>query len=112
MSLQFEIERLQEEVADKQVEVEKCPKPGLVETQKKELSKAVEELKVEVAQRSHEIRRLTEELNDKAKHTSYELKEIETCGEEQANLKVELVRCRSAPGHISKQVESLGKQLK
>eukprot|EP00116_Pleurobrachia_bachei_P001498 sb/3461760/ len=111
VSLQFEIERLQEEVADKQVEVEKCPKPGLVETQKKELSKAVEELKVEVAQRSHEIRRLTEELNDKAKHTSYELKEIETCGEEQANLKVELVRCRSAPGHISKQVESLGKQL-
>ena len=28
VSLQFEIERLQEELGDKQVEVEKCPKPG------------------------------------------------------------------------------------
>ena len=28
VSLQFEIERLQEELSDKKVEVEKCPKPG------------------------------------------------------------------------------------
>ena len=29
VSLQFEIERLQEELSDKKVEVEKCPKPGI-----------------------------------------------------------------------------------
>jgi len=111
VSLQFEIERLQEELSDKKVEVEKCPKPGLVEAQRKELSKAVEDLKVEVAQRTHEIRRLTEELGDKSKQTGLELKDVEDSGEEQAKLKVELVRCRSAPGHISKQVESITKQL-
>ena len=37
--------------------------------------------------------------------------QVEDSGEEQAKLKVELVRCRSAPGHISKQVESINKQL-
>lgn len=111
VSLQFEIERSQEELADKKIEVEKCPKPGLVEAQRKELSKAVDELKVEVAQRSHEIRRLSEELADKSKQHGVELKEVEDCGEEQAQLKVELVRCRSAPGHISKQVESIQKQI-
>lgn len=49
---------------------------GLVEAQRKELSKAVEDLKVEVAQRSHEIRRLTEELGDKTKQTGLEFKEV------------------------------------
>ena len=83
----------------------------MVEAQRKELSKAVEELKVEVAQRTHEIRRLSEELADKSKQTGMELKEVEEGGEEQAKLKVELVRCRSAPGHISKQIESTNKQF-
>lgn len=82
-----------------------------MEAQRKELSKAVEDLKVEVAQRTHEIRRLTEELADKSKQTGVELKDVENSGEEQAKLKVELVRCRSAPGHISKQVESINKQI-
>ena len=50
--------------------------PGLVEAQRKELSKAVEDLKVEVAQRTHEIRRLTEELGDKSKQTGLELKDV------------------------------------
>ena len=49
---------------------------GLVEAQRKELSKAVEDLKVEVAQRTHEIRRLTEELGDKSKQTGLELKDV------------------------------------
>lgn len=111
VSLQFEIERLTEECNDKKQEVEKCPKPGLVEAQRKELSKAVEELKVEVAQRTHEIRRLSEELGDKSKQTSQEMKDVEEGGDKQAELKVELVRCRSAPGHISKQIESITKQI-
>lgn len=111
VSLNFEIERLNEEVADKKVEVEKCPKPGLAEAQTKEITKGIEDLKVEVAQRIHEIRRLTEELADKSKQTGIEIKDVENSGEEQAKLKVELVRCRSAPGHISKQSESLTKQL-
>lgn len=32
VSLQFEIERLTEEINDKQQEVEKCPKPGKIGT--------------------------------------------------------------------------------
>ena len=52
------------------------PFSGLVEAQRKELSKAVEDLKVEVAQRTHEIRRLTEELGDKSKQTGLELKDV------------------------------------
>ena len=51
---------------------------GLVEAQRKELSKAVEDLKVEVAQRTHEIRRLTEELGDKSKQTGLEIKDVGT----------------------------------
>lgn len=47
-----------------------------MEAQRKELSKAVEDLKVEVAQRTHEIRRLTEELGDKSKQTGLELKDV------------------------------------
>ena len=35
VSLQFEIERLQEELSDKKVEVEKCPKPGIAHRTRK-----------------------------------------------------------------------------
>ena len=39
------------------------------------------------------------------------MKDVEEGGDKQAELKVELVRCRSAPGHISKQIESITKQI-
>jgi len=39
------------------------------------------------------------------------MKDVEEGGDKQAELKVELVRCRSAPGHISKQIEIITKQI-
>ena len=86
--LEFKLEGLKEESMMLQREYSRMPKPGEIEKQTKEIQKSCEELKVEIAQRTIDVKGLKEELENREEHVNGLRKEVETAQEEQQKLRV------------------------
>ncbi|XP_015758024.1 PREDICTED: coiled-coil domain-containing protein 146-like [Acropora digitifera] len=110
--LEFKLEGLREEKVMLEREYSRMPKPGEMEKQSKELQKSIEELKVEIAQRTIDTKNLKEEVENREKQVNALHKEVEGDLEEQQKLKDQLVQVHSQPAHISKQTDLLSRQLR
>lgn len=86
--LEFKLEGLKEEKMLLEKEYSRMPKPGEIEKQTKELQKAVEELKVEIAQRGIDIKDLREEVENREKQVGEIRREVENDMDEQQKLRV------------------------
>lgn len=110
--LEFKLEGLREEKMMLERDYARMPKPGEIEKQVKELQKSVEELKVEIAQRTIDCKSLKEEVENREVQVNALRKEVEDDLEEQQNLRDQLVQVHSQPAHITKQTDLLSRQLR
>lgn len=110
--LEFKLEGLREEKMMLERDYARMPKPGEIEKQVKELQKSVEELKVEIAQRTIDCKSLKEEVENREVQVNALRKEVEGDLEEQQNLRDQLVQVHSQPAHITKQTDLLSRQLR
>lgn len=110
--LEFKLEGLREEKMMLERDYARMPKPGEIEKQVKELQKSVEELKVEIAQRTIDCKSLKEEVENREVQVNALKKEVEDDLEEQQNLRDQLVQVHSQPAHITKQTDLLSRQLR
>lgn len=110
--LEFKLEGLREEKMMLERDYARMPKPGEIEKQVKELQKSVEELKVEIAQRTIDCKSLKEEVENREVLVNALRKEVEDDLEEQQNLRDQLVQVHSQPAHITKQTDLLSRQLR
>lgn len=110
--LEFKLEGLREEKMMLERDYARMPKPGEIEKQVKELQKSVEELKVEIAQRTIDCKSLKEEVENREVQVNALKKEVEGDLEEQQSLRDQLVQVHSQPAHITKQTDLLSRQLR
>ncbi|PFX31256.1 coiled-coil domain-containing protein 146-like [Stylophora pistillata] len=110
--LEFKLEGLREEKMMLERDYARMPKPGEIEKQVKELQKSVEELKVEIAQRTIDCKSLKEEVENREVQVNALRKEVEDDLEEQQNLRDQLVQVHSQPAHITKQIDRLSRELR
>ncbi|EDO49671.1 predicted protein [Nematostella vectensis] len=110
--LEFKLEGLKEEKMMLEREYGRMPKAGEIEKQLKEVNKSVEDLKIEIAQRTVETKSLREELENRQKLVDELHKEVEGDLEKQQTLRDELVQVHSQPAHISKQIDLISRQYK
>jgi len=108
--MEFNLDSLQEEKHLLEKEFQRLPKKEEIEKQKKDNSKDIEDLKLEVAQRVHEIKSLTDESLTRDEQFNGFLKELEQLEKEEQFLKEEMVKIHNEPSHISKQSELLVRQ--
>lgn len=86
--LEFKLEGLREEKMMLERDYSRMPKPGEIEKQVTELQKSVEELKVEIAQRTIDAKSLKEEVENRETQVNELRKEVEGDLEEQQKLRV------------------------
>ena len=86
--LEFKLEGLREEKMMLEREYSRMPKPGEIEKQVKELQKSVEELKMEIAQRTIDAKSLKEEVENRETQVNALRKEVEEDLDEQQKLRV------------------------
>lgn len=86
--LEFKLEGLKEERMMLQREYSRMPKPGEIEKQTRELQKSCEEVKVEIAQRTIDVKSLKEEVENREVQVNMLRKEVEEDLEEQQKLRV------------------------
>lgn len=110
--LEFKLEGLREEKMMLEREYSRMPKPGEIEKQVKELQKSVEELKMEIAQRTIDAKSLKEEVENRETQVNALRKEVEEDLDEQQKLRDQLVQVHSQPAHITKQTDLLTRQLR
>ncbi|XP_072181857.1 coiled-coil domain-containing protein 146-like [Diadema setosum] len=105
----FKIESLQEEKRMLEREYDRLPKKEEIEKRTKELTKHVEELRMEIGQRQLEAKNLKEELAMRNRQIDLELKELEGEVETQEKLKEDLVAVHSLPGQLIKEMDKMNK---
>lgn len=93
-------------------EYKRLPKMEEVEKKTKELNKQIEDLKLEIGQRTLEGKNLREELLAKNREIELELKELEAEVEQQEKLKEDLIQVHSLPGQLVKEMDKMNKHKK
>ncbi|XP_038067979.1 coiled-coil domain-containing protein 146-like [Patiria miniata] len=106
----FKIESLQEEKRMLEREYSRLPKKEEIDKQTKELTKHIEELRLEIGQRQLEAKNLREELTARERQVELERKEVERELEQQEKLKEDLVQVHSLPGQLIKDMDKMNKQ--
>ncbi|XP_071815869.1 coiled-coil domain-containing protein 146-like [Apostichopus japonicus] len=105
----FKLDSLQEEKSMLEREYKRLPKMEEVEKKTKELNKQIEDLKLEIGQRTLEGKNLREELLAKNREIELELKELEAEVEQQEKLKEDLIQVHSLPGQLVKEMDKMNK---
>jgi len=103
--LYFKTDSLREEKRLLEREYERMPKKDEIDKQLKDLEASVEELRIEIAQRSHEGNNLKDELVTREDQIEVFLKMAEKKENEEQNLKDQLLQIHSEPAHIAKQAD-------
>ncbi|XP_033110097.1 coiled-coil domain-containing protein 146-like [Anneissia japonica] len=106
---EFQKESLQEEKRMLEREYSRLPKKDEIDKQTKELTKGIEDLRVEIAQRKLEAKNLREELETKNRQVMIEKKEMEKTVEQVEKLKDDLVQVHSLPGQLVKEMDKMNK---
>ncbi|XP_065829592.1 coiled-coil domain-containing protein 146-like [Oscarella lobularis] len=110
--LLYDLYLLEEDKNEMQREYDRTVKPEDLEKQLKDLNKATEDLKSEIAQRTQEAKQLGEDIRNRQRHSELIAHEANDGVFKQAGLKDDLVKESSVVGTTSKQLDSLRKALK
>eukprot|EP00112_Aurelia_sp_Birch-Aquarium-sp1_P005509 Seg1627.3 transcript_id=Seg1627.3/GoldUCD/mRNA.D3Y31 product="Coiled-coil domain-containing protein 146" protein_id=Seg1627.3/GoldUCD/D3Y31 len=101
--LEFKVENLKEERRLLEREYSRRPKTDELDKQLKDLNTNIDDLRIEIAQRSHEKSNLKDELSVREHQIEVLLKNIEKKDVDQQDLKDQLLKIHSEPAHLSKQ---------